>query len=524
MTGVGALVRLFLRRDRVVLPLWALVIGLVPLLYAVSFEGLYPTAADRQNFYDATVHTPAELALVGPIFGSDLGALVTWRAGILLTLVPLAVILTVVRHTRAEEDAGRSELMGSTAVGRWAGLTAAIVVAMGGAATSAIVASLSLVASGFAVAGSAAFGLGIAAVGAVFAVVAAIAAQIASGARAARGYALSVLAAAFVLRAVGDAGSGTLSWLSPIGWSAQLRPFAQERWWVLVLPVGVIAVGLGAAVALAGSRDLGSGVIAERLGPARASESLAGAFGLAWRGQRGSLVAWTVGLGVLAGVLGSAADSVGGQLGDSAAISDALGKFGGSSLVQSFLATAISILGIGAAACTVSAVLRAHAEEEQSLAGVILSGGVSRARWLGGHLVCAVLGPAVALLVVGLAAGIPYGVAVGDVDSVLPGVLGGALAQLPAVWVCTAVSVLLFGVLPRFAAAGWAVLAGFVLLGQVGAVIGLPQAVLDVSPFTHVSHLPGGTVQWTSVCVSVIVAAVGIAAGSTAFRRRDLRS
>jgi ABC-2 type transport system permease protein len=521
MTGTLGLIRLLLRKDRLVAPLWILGIGLVPLLYAVSFRGLYPTPGDRQAFYEATANTPAELALVGPIFGSDLGALVTWRAGILLTLVPLAAILTVVRHTRAEEDAGRTELMGSTVVGRHAALTAALAFAIGSVGLVSIIAAASLLLTGFAVAGSCAFGLSILMAGAVFAGVAGAAVQIASGARVARGYALAVLAAAFVLRAVGDAGSGTMSWWSPTGWASALRPFAGERWWVAALSAMATASGIALAFLLASHRDLGSGLVAERLGPAAAPVSLRGVFGLAWRQQRGLLAAWTIGLGSIAAVLGSAANSVGGQLGESAAVSDALAEFGGTSLTDSFVATAISILGIGAAAYSISAILRLCSDEDTSLAEWILAGSVARVRWLVSHLVFAVLGPALAMLVVGLAAGIPYAV---TLDGSVVAVVGSALAQLPAVWVLTACGVVLFGFLPRYGKATWAVLAGCVMLGQVGAVIGLPQLVLDLSPFTHLPHLPGGSASPLPLIVLVVSAAAGCLVGAVGFRSRDLRN
>jgi ABC-2 type transport system permease protein len=523
VTGTTQLVRLFLRRDRVVAPLWILAMGLVPLVYAVSFEGLYPTAADRQAFYEATLRTPAELALVSPIFGSDLGALVTWRAGLLLTLVPLAAILTVIRHTRAEEDAGRTELIGATAVGHDAGLTAALVVTVGAVVATGLVATVSLVATGFAVVGSIAFGAAIAAAGMVFAGVGAVAAQIGSSARLARGYALTVLAGAFALRAVGDAGSGTLSWLSPVGWSAQLRPFADERWWVLILSAVASAVTIATAVVLARRRDVGSGLVADRLGAASAPASLAGVFSLAWRQHRGSLAAWTVGLGLFASILGSAADSIGDQLGGSQAVADALAAFGGASLVQSYVAAMVSIIGIAAAAYAVSSVLRAHTEEEDSHAEWVVSASVGKVRWLASHLMFAIAGPALAMLVVGFSAGLAYGVGVGDVGSVLPGVLGAALSQLPAVWVLVGVAAVLFGALPRFSTAIWAVLAGVVLLGQVGEVIGLPQAILDISPFTHVPHLPGGRFSATPLLWMISFALLTVVVGVTMFRRRDLR-
>ena len=56
-----------------------------------------------------------------------------------------------------------------------------------------------------------------------------MAAQLAAGARAARGIAIGVLGAAYLLRAVGDAagpsGPSWLTWLSPLGWTEFVRPY-----------------------------------------------------------------------------------------------------------------------------------------------------------------------------------------------------------------------------------------------------------------------------------------------------------
>ena len=50
LTGTGKLVRLILRRDRVLMLLWIVFIGVVPISYASTFATLYPTAAARQPF------------------------------------------------------------------------------------------------------------------------------------------------------------------------------------------------------------------------------------------------------------------------------------------------------------------------------------------------------------------------------------------------------------------------------------------------------------------------------------------
>ena len=69
----------------------------------------------------------------------------------------------------------------------------------------------------------------------------------------------------------GDVGWGWLSWLSPLGWAIGIRAYADERWWV-VLPLLALALAMGAlAVALSARRDFDAGILPQRPGPARAS-------------------------------------------------------------------------------------------------------------------------------------------------------------------------------------------------------------------------------------------------------------
>src|SRR5439155_12269800 len=136
---------------------------------------------------------------------------------------------------------------------------------------------------------------------------------------------------AYLLRAVGDAGNGSrwLSWLSPIGWGQQVRPYATERWWVFVVPLVAILVGTAAAAMLQARRDLGAGLFRPRTGPANAAPTLRSPLALAWRLQRGGLLAWASGFAVLGAVLGSIASNVGSLL-DSQSSKDLITKLGGS--------------------------------------------------------------------------------------------------------------------------------------------------------------------------------------------------
>jgi ABC-2 type transport system permease protein len=100
--------------------------------------------------------------------------------------------------------------------------------------------------------------------------------------------------------------------------------------------------------------------------------------------------------------------------------------------------------------------------------------------------------------------------------------LGAALVQLPAVWVLAGIAVALFGLVPRLAAAAWGALVAFLLLTEFGSFLNLSRWVTDLSPFSHVPKLPGGTFTATPLLWLTAIAVALIAVGLAALRRRDL--
>lgn len=105
----------------------------------------------------------------------------------------------------------------------------------------------------------------------------------------------------------------------------------------------------------------------------------------------------------------------------------------------------------------------------------------------------------------------------------LPAVLGASLVQLPAVWLLGGVTVLLYGALPKAAAAGWGLVGLCLALGWIGPALDLPQPVMDVSPFTHLPKLPGAAaMEWGPVALIGAGAVVLVAGGLAALRRRDM--
>ena len=62
--------------------------------------------------------------------------------------------------------------------------------------------------------------------------------------------------------------------------------------------------------------------------------------------------------------------------------------------------------------------------------------------------------------------------------------------QIPAVLVIGGLTAALIGWAPKLAAGGWLILGLSVLLGQLGTLLGLPQAVIDLSPFSRTPPYP----------------------------------
>ncbi|MEW2808727.1 ABC transporter permease [Streptomyces massasporeus] len=517
LAGTGTLLRFALRRDRLMIPVWIAVNALMVLSMPGTLEGLYGTPAERADLLRQMETNSSLRAMVGPVFGDSLGALTAWRVGIYAgALAAVMSLLVVVRHTRDEEESGRQELVASGMVGRRASLTAALLAAAVANGVLALLVTAGLAGQG--TTGALALGLGIAAVGMVFATMAAIVAQLTESARLARGLTAAVLGAAFVLRAAGDSaasdGSSVLTWLSPLGWLENLRPYASERWWVLALLAGAVALQGAVAYALAGRRDLGMSFLPTRPGPASGRLGSAGA--LAWRLQRGGVLGWSIGFFLAGVVYGGMTDGAADLVGDNENARRVFERMGGQSgLTDAFLASMVGMLGLIAALYIVASVLRLHGEEASGRAEPVLANAVGRVRWAAGHLVIAFGGAALIMLLAGLGFAVGYGKQTGPI-------LAACLVQLPAVWVVGGLAVLLHGVLPRAALAAWGVAGAVLLIGWVGPALDAPRAVLDVSPFGHLPKLPGGSMQWGPVAVLTGVTVVLVAAGLAGLRRRDM--
>jgi ABC-2 type transport system permease protein len=431
-------------------------------------------------------------------------------------------LLMTGRLTRGEEEAGRLELLRSLPVGPDAPTAAAFLVVAGMNAMVGILVSLTLVALDLPVTGSVVFGLSFALLGLFFVSVTLVAAQVSENTRVVYGIAGTVLGASFLLRAVGDIGDGTLSWLSPIGWAQKTRPFAGEVWWPFGVIVAATLLLFSVAGALARRRDVDAGLVAPRAGPAHAARNLGTARGLAVRLQRPSLVGWSAAVLFFGVAYGSVADSVRDFVQDNQAIADMIAAQGGGSIVDSYLAMSFRILALIGAGFAVQSVVRLRSEETSFAAELVLSTPVSRGEWATGHLLVGFGGSVVLLLVAGSSVG-AVAAAVTSETHVLVESIGASLAYVPAMWVVVGLTFALYGLVPRAAVAGWAFLTLCFVIGMFGQLLDLPAWIEDLSPFQHVPQLPASGLTVIPLVILTLIAVGLTAAGLMGLRVRDLR-
>lgn len=531
-TGTGHLIWFMLRRDRVRIAVWTV---LIALLYLASLApgGEYSVLDDdpeARAARAATLSSPAMIAMAGPGYGLDnytTGAAAANEL-ILWVTISLAVmtILQVVRHTRAEEESGRSELMRAGVLGRHAPSIAVIVEVFLTNMLVATASTLALVGVGLDPVDSAVMSYGIALAALVYGAVALVTSQVSESSGGALGMAFGVLGVTYVARVIGDIQEplgSPLSWLSPIAWVHQTRVFVDTRIWPLGIAVVVAFVLLVVAAVLGSHRDFGAGMVQVRRGRADASPMLAGPVALAWVRQRAGLLWTTLGLAAMWFATGTILNEVPNMveaMGDNPLYEDLL-KGSGDQLVRTFAAFIGAYSAFGAAAYGIIMTLRAKAEEDATRAALVLAKPVARLRWLLSGTLVATLGSLVVLFS-GIWA-MALGAYVAGLDSIsFADFTGLALAYVPAVLVLLGFTLALYAWVPRASGAAWALFGWMFVVLILGDMLDLPDWLRGLSPYwwvenTLVDTMPAShTLGLLGVAVALLLAAL------VGFRRRDI--
>lgn len=516
-SGTFGLVRLAVRRDRVRLSVWIGALTLMMVYAPNAIQLAYPSEEQRLTRVNL-LKTPAGMMLGGPMFGgneSDLGAMMANE--LMLTLIIAASILTVmtvIRHTRAEEENGSAELVLASVVGRHARTAAALILVGSANAVLAVTMTVAMSATGFDVVNTAAMCLGITAVATVFGATAAVTAQLWRQSRTATGAALGTLAAAALVRGAGDVidhSGSALSWFSPIAWAQQMRAFVDVRWWPLALLVLFTLALIAAALALESRRQYDAGTIPSS-GEHPGAHRIAGLLGLHVTLQRGQTIGWSVGLFVAGMAFGSMTSS----LQDAARGNELLARVLAAQGADGVYTTMTQFLAAAATAYVVSAVVRVYADERSGLGEAVLAGAVPRWRWLLTAVLAALLGAAVLMFFAGFGNGLGAAVTTGEPMTVVRLTLAG-LAFVPALAVVAGVAALAVAV--RVPVIGWLTVAFVVGALYLGALLRLPRWLIDLSPVGHIKA--PSEIPVIAMIAMVVVAAALTAVAGFVYRNRD---
>ncbi|UPK75571.1 hypothetical protein MU582_02730 [Nocardioidaceae bacterium SCSIO 66511] len=513
------------RSGRRALLIWVIAMIALFASTAWSLDSVYNTPAKVAEYAAGVSGSDSStLAINGRPHGVDnIGGVIGYEYGFMSSIaIPLMGVLLMARWTRREEESGRLEMIRAGAVSRRAPLAAALTWTVAALAVTAVGFVLSLVTIGVSSSDASAYAVAQAALGVWFAAVAALAAQLAERTRGVYAMTIGVLAVAFVLRGVGAVEHNFITWLTPLGWTDEVRAFADDtRWWPIAITVGTAVAVAAAAFAVLERRDLGSGVLIARPGPTAASRSVLGNVGLAARMHRGLVIAWAV-VGILVGAsFGSVIDAIEDVASDNTALQDVMA--GGSDQADAFVAFVVMIVALVVAGYAVAAASRVSEEEREGRLEPVLAGSLGRTRWLLGHLPAICGGIVFVTLASGLALGVGVAASEGD-SSQLTRMLGATFAYLPATLALAALAVLLYAAKPSLQPIGWAVYAYFAVVATLGDTLQLPDWAMNLSPMHWVGRVPTESVATWALGAALALAIAFGASALACLRRRDIPS
>ncbi len=512
--------------------IWGYIFGIAIASSAVSYTRIYKTPAQRDALAAAYGSNKATSALFGPApqLQTVAGFTVFKISMTLMFLGAVWGLLTSTRLLRGEEDNGRWELLLAGQITR----RGAAVQALGGLsagvftlwALTGLLTVLTGLDSSVGIAAGAAlyFALAMAATAVMFLAAGALTSQLAATRRQAASYAAWFLGVSYAVRMIADAGVGLhgLIWASPLGWVEELQPLTAPQPLALLPVIAFTAVLAAVAVRLAGTRDVGAGVVPDRASGRPHLRLLSGPTGLAIRLARPAVLSWWAAIAVSGLLFGLIARSAGTTI-SGASVQQVFSKLGAPGTgADAALGVCFLILAVLAAFAAAGQITAARSEESAGRLDHLLARPVSRSWWLAGRLLVAV----VALLAGGVAAGVFawLGAASQHAGLSFGTLVEAGLNVVPPAIAILGISVLPLGLRPRvtpiavYALLGWSLLV--VIIGGIGAT---SHWVLDTSVFHQMASAPAVPPHWEANGVMVAIGVASALTGGIAFNRRDLQ-
>lgn len=525
--GSSNLIKLALKREKFTLPLW--LIGIFSIVFLITAAYAEFTPRDMMEMIMMASPSPGMRMLMAPVYPynvSHLGSFFLVRMSLILTVIVVIMnIQLIVRHTRNNEDTGCAEMLAAMEVGRYAIITAALIVAVISNFLLMLLITLAFVINGLSLTGSLAAGMSFAGIGLVFSGITAITAQLASRGREASSLAFIILAFLSIIHSMsnvfGKLNEGGLgfksawfTWLSPVGWVQQVHPFTKNSFWVMFLFILLFSLLIPLVFYLTNIRDIGSGILPAKKGPDKGGKWLLNPLGLAWKIQRKMILGWAIPVVIFGCIMGASSTEFGEFM---------EGMEGFEKMVvnsENFLYIFITLIASLLLIYATKGILRAYTEEQEGYAEGVLATAVSRGSWLAGHILLTVISSISMMLLFAIGVALSSGVFIDRLTEFLK----AALFQSIGITVVIALTIGLYGLLPRISKGlSWLAVFVSIFFGPFfGPLLNLPEEIQKISPFTHIAPFPKD-ILWENLSILLLLSISLSVIGVIAFNKRDLR-
>lgn len=518
----------------------ALIVGMIAALSAatslIGFINAYPDEVSRQTFAASLAGNTGLKLLLGSSYDiGTVGGFVAWRVlGILLLIGSIWGLMLATRLFRGEEQAGRTELLlaGQTTLRRITVQLTGVAVLLSFVVLVLIFAStygasiykgthLSVTSILF-------FALSLALSILMFMGIGAICGQFfATRAQALRisGIAFGVF---FLLRGMGASVQDVhlLEDISPIGWVQNLQPFTGSHWqWFI--PIAAVIVGcFSTAVWLAGKRDLGASIVADKDTARPKYRWLNSPLKLWVRLTRVSMIGWALGAVTISYIFGTLTKSAGDSFNDSPAARNVISKLTQSSDVMGekmFYGMIFLIIMLLILVMVSGMIAAAREEEAEGYLDAILVRQTARLTVIKDKLLIIIVATVGITLLATWAAW--FGGWTQHVSITITDLLPAAINTLAAALLLLGIGICTYGFKPRltsivvYSVIGWAF-----LVEMLGSVINLNHFILDTSLLHHVPLVPATDQNWQIVWVYCLLGIVLVTAGIIRFTKRDIET
>lgn len=525
--NTNVLSRFILQRDRIRIPTWLISLSLITFSVAMAFTDLYATDQDRQAIAE-TMRNPAMSAMVGQGYGLDNytnGAMLAHQM-LLFTGLTVAImsILLVARHTRADEEDGRIEMIRSLPTGRLSNLSATVLVVSGTNVLLALIIGFGLYALGIEsmdLHGSLLYGAALGAIGIFFSAITALFAQLSENNRSTIGLSFAALGISYLIRGIGDAGNEAISWFSPLGWVLGSEVYVNNYWWPILLTIGVALIIVILSLYLNAIRDLESGFISAKPGRKYAPQFLQSPLGLTLRLQRTGIITWMVAMVILGASYGSVLGDLESFFAGNEMMQELLTSAEGFSLTEQFIPMLMSIMAMISTIPVLMGIFKLKSEENKNRTEHLLSRAVSRTQLLGGYFLISLMMSYMMLFLTAFGFWLAGSAVLEDGISFAM-LHNAAVVYLPSLWVMIGIAVLLVGFTPKFTGFTWLYLGYSFIVVYLGGLLQFPEWMSNLSPFGHISQLPVEDMDFMKSAVLIFIAVVLIVIGFIGYHRRDI--